>query len=80
MNHINFNKAIECLIKSHSVHIRINQVKPHGQVSRILESPTIEIVSANAGALERLSKAGFNLSVGDGVVTVNDFSVKHEPI
>ncbi len=79
MQHINFIKAIKLLTETHSVQIKINQVKPNGQVSKVLESPTIQIVNANGSALTRLKDEGFSLSVVDGLVHVDDFAVSSRP-
>ena len=70
----NLLQAIEIISKSHSTKVVINHVEPNGQVSKVLESPTLEIVDCCASVVENLKKAGFTLSMHKGKMFVDDFA------
>ena len=73
MNATDFLKAIEIISKSHSVDMVINNVEPNGQVSPVLESPTISIKTCPAATVNNLKDAGFSLSMHKGMMNVNKF-------
>lgn len=65
--------AIEILTKSHNVEMVINHVKPNGQVSPVLESPTISIIGCPAWAVHELRDQGYSISMADGMMRVMKF-------
>ena len=68
-----FMNAIEILTKSHSVEMIINYVKPNGQVSPVLESPTISIIGCPASAVHQLMDEGYKVSMTDGMMNVRKY-------
>jgi hypothetical protein len=66
-----FYDAIEILTKHHSNEIVINKVEPHGQVSPVLESPTIHIKNCVPSVVNKLVKAGFMVSMTNGLLSVD---------
>ena len=68
-----FMNAIETLSKSHNVEMVINHVKPNGQVSPVLESPTISIIGCPARVVHELMDQGYKISMTDGMMIVNKY-------
>ena len=68
-----FMKAIETLSKSHSVEMIINYVKPNGQVSPVLESPTISIIGCPARVVHQLRDEGYSISMNDRMMIVDKY-------
>lgn len=73
MKAIDFLEAIKIISKNHSTKLVINHVEPNGQVSPVLESPTISITDCCASVINNLKDAGFSLSMQNGMTTVSKF-------
>lgn len=71
----NFIKAIEIISKSHTSKVVINHVRPGKQVSPVLASPTIDITQCCAAVIDDLKSAGYALSMHDGMLYVEDYSI-----
>ena len=69
----NFLKAIKIISANHTTEIIINNVKPNGQVSPVLESPTIHVINCCASVINDLKTAGFTLSIDKGKLCVEDY-------
>lgn len=65
--------AVEIISKSHSVEMVINHVPPNGQVSRVLESPTISIIGCPARVVHQLMDQGYKISMADGMMIVTKY-------
>lgn len=73
MKTADFNQAILIITAHHSNEIQINKVKPNGQVSPVLASPTIIITKCCASVVNKLIADGFSLSMYDGGLYVDKF-------
>ena len=72
----NFIKALEIISKYHTTNLVINKVKPNQQVTPVLASPTIQITGCCAAVINNLKEAGFSLSMQDGMMSVEDYSIR----
>lgn len=68
-----FIKAVEILTEHHSNEVIINKVEPNGQVSPVLESPTIHIKKCVPSVVNSLIAAGYSLGMHDGLMTVDKY-------
>jgi hypothetical protein len=73
MKAADFLKAIEIISKSHSVDMVINHVESNGQVSPVLESPTIGIKECPAAVINNLKNAGYSLAMHNSMLLVNKY-------
>ena len=69
----NFHLAIEIILENHSSELIINHVKPNGQVSTVIENPTISIKNCCARVIGNLLAHGFSLSMNEGLLSVDKF-------
>lgn len=72
----NFLKAMTIMSENHDTKIVINHVNKNGQVSPILESPTIQIIDCCGAVINALKKSGFSLSMQNGMMSIDDFAIK----
>lgn len=76
MKTVNFIKALEIISENHSTEISINYVKPNGFVDVGKSNPTLRIKSCCAGVVNRLHDAGYALSMDNGSLVVEDYSIR----
>jgi hypothetical protein len=70
----NFLVAIQIIAECHTSKIIINKVLPNGQVSPVLDSPTIHIKHCCAGVINRLKEANFTVSMFHGLMSIEDYT------
>ena len=72
----NLLEAVKILSKNHSNEIVVNHVEEGGQVTANEENPTLHVYNCTASAVNNLKKAGFTLSMDQGLMCVDDYSKK----
>lgn len=73
MKKADFTLAIEIIAEHHTSEITINKVKPNGQVSPVLESPTIQVHRCCASVINKLIAYGFTVSMNEGALSIDKY-------
>ena len=71
----NFNLAMAIFSESHSVHLIINKPPISGAVADLAENPTIHIKNCPAAVINQLLARKFSVSMCDGLLSVDDYSI-----
>jgi len=70
-----FKLAMNIIAQSHSVEVKINHVEPHGQVQKVLDSPTIHIKHCPPRVINTLMAYNFTLSMYNGMLSVDSIGM-----
>lgn len=73
MKQVDFLTAIEILTAHHSNEVIINKSTGHGSTTGNELNPTLHIKNCVASAVNKLIKAGYSLSMNEGLMSVDKY-------